>query len=35
MQKNIQFKTVCNVDMVYVTQLARQKRCYYFGSSSP
>jgi len=36
-KKNSQFKTVCNGDTAYITQLKEQKskRCYYFCSTSP
>jgi len=35
-KKNFQFKTVCNGDTAYITQLKQQKskRCYYSGSTS-
>jgi len=34
-KKNFQFKTVSNGDVAYITQQKQQKRCYYFGSTSP
>ena len=36
-KKNFQFKTACNSDTAYITQLKQQKskRCYYFCSTLP